>query len=80
MPRGAIERLGGAALGAIVVRGLTGSKIGAYVDGVRFNTSAMRGGINSFFNLNEPTGLHAVEILRGPNSAQYGSDSLGGTV
>ena len=68
------------AMGAIFVRGLTGSKVATYVDGVRYTTSAARGGVNTFFNLNDPTALRAVEILRGPNSAQYGSDSIGGTV
>jgi outer membrane receptor protein involved in Fe transport len=67
-------------IGAIFVRGLTGKNVAVYVDGVRYTTSAQRGGINTFFNLNEPSGLRAVEILRGPNSAQYGSDSLGGTI
>lgn len=67
-------------IGAIFVRGLTGKNVATYIDGVRFTTSAGRGGINTFFNLNEPSSLRAVEILRGPNSAQYGSDSLGGSV
>ncbi|HEV2864740.1 MAG TPA: TonB-dependent receptor [Pyrinomonadaceae bacterium] len=67
-------------MGAIFVRGLTGKNVSTYVDGVRYTTSAQRGGVNTFFNLNEPTSLRAVEVLRGPNSAQYGSDSLGGTV
>jgi hemoglobin/transferrin/lactoferrin receptor protein len=67
-------------IGAIFVRGLTGAKVVTFVDGIRFSTSAMRGGINSFFNLNDTSNLRAVEILRGPNSAQYGSDSLGGAV
>ncbi|HYP51921.1 MAG TPA: TonB-dependent receptor, partial [Pyrinomonadaceae bacterium] len=65
-------------IGAVVVRGL--SEVGVYVDGVRYTTSTQRGGINTFFNLNDPTGLSAVERLRGPNTAQYGSYSLGGTV
>lgn len=65
-------------IGAIVVRGLT--EVGVYVDGVRMTQATQRGGINTFFNLNEPSGLRTVEILRGTNSAQYGSDSLGGTV
>jgi hemoglobin/transferrin/lactoferrin receptor protein len=65
-------------IGAVLVRGLT--EVGVYVDGVRYTNSTQRGGINTFFNLNEPTSLRAVEILRGPNTAQYGSDSLGGTV
>lgn len=67
-------------IGAIFVRGLTGKNVAVYVDGVRYTTAAGRGGINTFFNLNEPSSLSAVEVLRGPNSAQYGSDSLGGTV
>ncbi|HEX8773181.1 MAG TPA: TonB-dependent receptor [Pyrinomonadaceae bacterium] len=67
-------------IGAIFVRGLTGKNVATYVDGVRYSTSTGRGGISTFFNLNEPSSLRAVEILRGPNSAQYGSDSLGGTL
>ena len=65
-------------IGAVVVRGLT--EVGVYVDGVRSTQSTQRGGINTFFNLNEPSSLRSVEIVRGTNSAQYGSDSLGGTI
>ncbi|MCS6803841.1 MAG: TonB-dependent receptor [Acidobacteriota bacterium] len=65
-------------IGAVVVRGLT--EVGVYIDGVRFTQSTQRGGINTFFNLNDPTPLGAVEVLRGTNSAQYGADSLGGVV
>ncbi|MGB5036233.1 MAG: TonB-dependent receptor [Blastocatellia bacterium] len=64
----------------IYVRGLTGKNVAVYVDGIRFTTSAQRGGINTFLNMNEASSLSSVEVLRGPNSAQYGSDSLGGTV
>lgn len=67
-------------IGAIFVRGLTGAKVATYVDGIRFSTAAMRGGINTFFNLNDASNLQAVEVLRGPNSAQFGSDSIGGSV
>ncbi|MCA1591540.1 MAG: TonB-dependent receptor [Acidobacteria bacterium] len=67
-------------IAAIFVRGLTGKNVSTYVDGVRYSTAAGRGGINTFFDLNESSSLRAVEVLRGPNSAQYGSDSLGGTV
>jgi len=67
-------------INGIFVRGLTGKNVAVYVDGVRFSTAAMRGGINTFLNLNEPTSLTAIEVLRGPNGAQYASDSLGGTV
>lgn len=67
-------------MGGIFVRGLVGSKVNVYVDGVRYTTSAQRGGVSTFFNLTEPSGLDSVEILRGSSSAQYGSDALGGTV
>lgn len=67
-------------IAGVFVRGLTGDKVNVFVDGVRYSTSAMRGGINTFLDLIEPSGLEAVEILRGPNSAQYGSDALGGSV
>lgn len=67
-------------IGAIVVRGLTGKNVVNYVDGVRYTNGAQRGGINTFLNLNEPTNFQSIEVLRGPNGAQYGSDSLGGTV
>lgn len=63
-------------IGAVVVRGLT--EVGVYVDGVRYTTSTQRGGINTFFNLNEPTAIKTVEIQRSPNTAQFGSDGLGG--
>lgn len=67
-------------MGGIFIRGLVGAKVNVYVDGVRYTTSAQRGGVSTFFNLNEPSGLQSIEILRGSNGAQYGSDALGGTV
>ncbi|MBI3661741.1 MAG: TonB-dependent receptor [Acidobacteria bacterium] len=67
-------------IAGIFVRGLTGNKVNVFVDGVRYSTAAMRGGINTFLSLIDPASLEAVEILRGPNSAQYGSDALGGSV
>jgi outer membrane receptor protein involved in Fe transport len=67
-------------IAGIYVRGLTGNKVNVFVDGVRYSTSAQRGGINTFLDLIQPENVQAVEILRGPNSAQYGSDALGGSV
>lgn len=65
-------------IGAVVVRGLT--EVGVYIDGVRYTTATQRGGINTFFNLNEPSNLRSVEILRGTSSAQYNTESVGGIV
>lgn len=67
-------------MAGIVIRGLTGNKVNVFVDGVRYSTSAQRGGVNTFLDLIEPTSLEGIEVLRGPNSAQYGSDALGGSV
>ena len=67
-------------LSAVFVRGLTGRNVAVFVDGVRYTTSAQRGGVGTFFSLIEPSSLATVEILRGPNSSQYGSDVHGGVV
>ena len=67
-------------IGAIFVRGFTGAKVNAFVDGVRYSNGAARGGINTFFNLLDPNYLEGLEVLRGPSSAQYGSDAIGGSV
>ena len=67
-------------LSAVFVRGLTGRNVVVFVDGVRYTTSAQRGGVGTFFSLIEPSSLATVEVLRGPNSSQYGSDVHGGVV
>jgi outer membrane receptor protein involved in Fe transport len=67
-------------MAGIFVRGLTGNKVNVFFDGVRYSTGAQRGGVNTFFDLVEPTSLETIEILRGPNSAEYGSDALGGSI
>src|SRR4029450_11756687 len=67
-------------LRAVFVRGLPGRNVAVYVDGVRYTTSAQRGGVGTFFSLIEPSSLQTVEVLRGPNSSQYGSDVHGGVV
>ncbi len=65
-------------IGSVMVRGLT--EVGVYVDGIRYTNSTQRTGINTFFNMNEPSSLQSVEIQRSPNTAQFGSDGLGGNV
>jgi outer membrane receptor protein involved in Fe transport len=67
-------------MAGVFVRGLTGNKVNVFVDGIRYSNGAQRGGVNTFFDLVEPTGLESIEILRGPNSAEYGSDALGGSI
>jgi outer membrane receptor protein involved in Fe transport len=67
-------------MAGIFVRGLTGNKVNVFVDGVRYSNGAQRGGVNTFLDLIDPAVVEGIEILRGPSSAQYGSDALGGSV
>ena len=67
-------------MAGVFVRGLTGNKVNVFVDGVRYSTGAQRGGVSTFFDLIDPALIDSVEVLRGPNSAQYGSDALGGSL
>lgn len=67
-------------MAGVFVRGLTGNKVNVYVDGVRYSNGAQRGGVNTFLNLIDQSMLDGIEVVHGPNSAEYGSDALGGTV
>lgn len=67
-------------MAGIFVRGLTGNKVNVFVDGVRYSNGAQRGGVNTFLNLIDQEAVDRIEVIHGPNSAEYGSDALGGSV
>lgn len=77
---GLAEQRTSPSMGGLFVRGLTGKHVAVYRDGVRYTTSAQRGGVSTFLTLNEPHHLSGMEVLRGPDSAQANSDALGGTL
>lgn len=62
------------------VRGLTGQHVVMLLDGVRFNTATFRPGANQYIALVDPFFIERAEVLRGPSSAPYGSDALGGVI
>ena len=66
--------------GSPFVRGLTGMQVLHLINGVRFNNSTFRPGANQYTALIDQNAADRVEVVRGPGSTQYGSDSLGGTI
>jgi outer membrane receptor protein involved in Fe transport len=66
--------------GSPFIRGLTGQQVLHLINGVRFNNSTFRPGANQYTALIDQNAADRVEVVRGPGSTQYGSDSLGGTI
>ncbi|MBI5692000.1 MAG: TonB-dependent receptor [Verrucomicrobia bacterium] len=66
--------------GSPFIRGFTGFRTVLLIDGFRLNNAAFRDGPNQYWNTVDSWSLDSLELVKGPTSAQYGSDAVGGTV
>jgi hemoglobin/transferrin/lactoferrin receptor protein len=66
--------------GVPIVRGLIGSAVLVLVDGIRLNNAIFRPAPNQYTSLVDPWRINAITVLKGPGSAPFGSDALGGVV
>ncbi len=66
--------------GSPYLRGFTGFRTLALVDGIRLNNSVFRDGPNQYWNTIDPLTIRTCEVVLGPGSVLYGSDAIGGVV
>ena len=66
--------------GSPYIRGFTGFRTLALIDGVRFNNSIFRDGPNEYWNTIDHLSIDSMELVQGQGSVLYGSDSIGGTL
>lgn len=66
--------------GSPFIRGFTGYRTLALIDGVRYNNSVYRDGPNEYFSLIDSLSVEQIELLSGPSSGLYGSDAIGGAL
>ncbi len=67
----------GTSIGKPVIRGLSGSRVLVYSQGVRLENQQF--GEEHGLGLND-AGIESVEVIKGPASLLYGSDALGGVL
>lgn len=69
----------GVSQGSPFIRGWTGFRNVLLIDGIRLNNSVFREGPNQYWGTVDPFLIERLEVVRGPSSVLYGSDSIGGT-
>ncbi len=68
------------AQGSPYIRGFTGFRNLALIDGIRFNNSTFRDGPNQYWNTIDAYAVDRIELVPGQGGVLYGSDSVGGTL
>lgn len=66
--------------GSPYIRGFTGYRNLALIDGVRLNNSTFRDGPNQYWSTIDPYSVRSIELVKGQGSVLYGSDAIGGTL
>ncbi|MDF1825825.1 MAG: TonB-dependent receptor [Verrucomicrobiales bacterium] len=66
--------------GSPYIRGFTGYRTLAVIDGVRYNNSIYRDGPSEYFSLIDHFAIDTIQLIQGPGSVSYGSDAIGGTL
>ncbi|MCE9616559.1 MAG: TonB-dependent receptor [Lentisphaerae bacterium] len=66
--------------GSPFLRGFTGYRTLALIDGIRLNNSTFRDGPNQYWNTIDPLSVSTYDVMMGPGSVMYGSDAIGGTL
>lgn len=66
--------------GSPFIRGFTGFRNLALIDGIRFNNSTFRDGPNQYWNTIDSYAIDRIELVPGQGSVLYGSDAIGGTL
>lgn len=66
--------------GSPYIRGFTGFRSLALIDGVRFNNSTFRDGPNQYWGTIDAYAVDRIELLPNQGSVLYGSDAIGGTL
>ncbi len=77
VPGVVVEKSGG--LVKVYIRGVRSGNVLVLIDGIRVNDPSTPGTMYDFTNLTTAN-IERIEVVRGPASAMYGSDAMGGVI